>query len=479
MKVWKFVLLGSGYSFVLSSAFLVNWELGAGAATLIVLIHSILAILKKYGEVVIIEEDVEIPSQQAPVKKKKTSPSRVKAQNIQKTQNVNAIAGLNQNIFAQFQSNLKDKVEPEGEPLSDKNLTNKPVPSASSRKQSSAPLKAYTSAKNSFDEVLGLEQPDKITLKQKKAQAKKPIKVELEEEAFPAPPPRAQSSAPELPPTHSQLNPYANRSKNLLKELAKSVEHSDEDDLFADVQIPLLGESRGYGSEQSNHRSNDDFFDEGLSSSLKSYASPEEKKAEADALLKMAENSFKSELWEETRASLDNYFILMEELGFLPEWDVWLLYAKVCLKEGNITKAVSCIEKIKEDGLEQQHPDYVKTMEALVAGLEEQHAFQPALPLLHDLLNFYRQQLDRIGMDNIYDRIERALEVLEDDERLIRIYKNHLEIKRILKDQYGESRLLDLIGNRYYKMGNKELSRQYYEDNLRIKAAIEKSNSSS
>ena len=81
-------------------------------------------------------------------------------------------------------------------------------------------------------------------------------------------------------------------------------------------------------------------------------------------------------------------------------------------------------------------------------------------------------------MDNLYERIERALEVIGDDERLIRIYKNHLEIKRILKDKYGESRLLDLIGNRYYKMGNKELSRQYYEDNLRIKAVIEKIESS-
>ncbi len=495
----KITLLISGYCVIITSSLLVSWEHGIGVTALIAALHSIIAMLKKNGKVILLNEASSPNSS-----KKKSSAKRTSS----KKEEISEIAGFNSNVFAKFQSNLQEHQKtshPEqqtGEASSSKkqpipSLDNKRVPlpvksGTSSNKINSLAVSSTPGTKKqnpyekkkkesslSFSDTLGMEREDQVKLSKQAKPLQQNRKTNQKNQTSPSLS-KKQSPESKAPNQHLQGNAtpagtekkMKHQEKRTSEQLNRLLETIDED-LFADVQIVLPSED-SLDKSPSHTNTTHDLFDEGLGDVLERYHSPEEKLAEAEALLKMANSSFQAGHALDAKASLDNYFLIQREMRQKIDWEVQYLYAQICLKLGDISTANNYFSKITKDGLTSTHPDYCKILEAMTMSLEEHQMYEATLPLLYDLLNYYRQQLDRAQMDATYERLEKALEELGDDERLIRTFKNHLEIKRILKDRYGESRLLDLIGNRYYKMGEKELSRKYYEDNLHLKALIEK-----
>lgn len=456
----KIVLLLSGYTVIISSATFVGWEQGIGVAALIGTLHGMVALVKKNGEVVVLQEK----KTSKPKGKKSTKPATSASK-----KDIAKLAGLNKNVFAQFQNNLEghqisDKTEKKVSAAPVKKTVSKPASVSTGKRANPYQSQAQPERRVPFSETLESEKEDKVSLTpQSKPKRKIP---ETQRQKPPVPRPTPQSS----PQPEGKLPPFP---QSQLTELLQGNHEDSDDDLFADIQITLPSEE----SKTSNSKDSvpaPDFFDEGLGASLKNHDTHDEKVSEAAALLKMARTSFQANAFLEAKVSLDNYFSVLKEINQTPDWEVQYLYAQICLKLGDTESARAFFTRIKENGLETDHPEYAKIIEAITTGLEDHQMHEESVPFLYDLLNYYRHELDRPRMDHTYERIERALEALGDDERLIRVYKNHLEIKRILKDRFGESQLLDTIGNRYYKMGEKELSRKYYEDNLQLKAVLEK-----
>ncbi len=498
--MWKIVLVGSGYCILIGGATWVSLDHGIGVAALLAILHSIIAVLKKNSEVTTVEEPV---AERAPAKKAKTTKKKASAKAASKAKSASqatqssdakpkstntkknsspqeAFGGFDTNVFAQFQKNLQDNQQTDPSLASAEPAKTVPTDPPQSNTESPNPYahiqqpKPFVSElKTSLEEEQIAETTeDMVTLHSKR----KTRKTELaslspstaETNGTPATSPSPQTNLDEGTNATSNNLP----SKNLLRELMESADVAEDDDLFADVQVTLPSEER-QAKENTVVGGARDLFDEGLGDVLNRYHSNEEKSMEARALLKMAEGSYAAGHVSEAKASMDNYFSLLHELSETATWEVQQLYGKICLRLGDVTRAVSSFSEVSQ-GMNPHHPEHGKVLEEITQALESLQHYEEVVPFLYDQLNHARQQLDRPKMDQVYERIERILESLGDDERLIRAYKNHLEIKRVLKDRDGESHLLDLLGSRYYKMGEKELSRKYYEDNLRLRASLEK-----
>ena len=272
-------------------------------------------------------------------------------------------------------------------------------------------------------------------------------------------------------PTSLQNNPYAKSASNpeeragaLLKELTKMSpeDQKNTSDLFADMKVEL--------PSKSSMPSEAHWFDEGIDESLKE-VSRDEQIAEAQALLRFAQQTFDSLQFHEAELTLKSHLVALEELAMPPSFEALMLKGQLEILNEKPQMAAqtfqSMLAQVENHGLK-----YQKVLEAIIEFFENKNYFSEALPYLYHLLNEARHDLDRVKMDLIYEKIEYALEVTGEQERLMRTYQNHLEIKRILKDREGEIRLLDALGTYHYKYGNKELSQEFYEAQIQLKAVM-------
>ena len=290
----------------------------------------------------------------------------------------------------------------------------------------------------------------------------------------------------EVPTNFSDPKLTTPQQQKFFKALHATDEENEESDLFADVHIHLEGDPLLEEENVASDPSTDPLYDEGLSQALRRDDASTEALAEINALLELTHKSFNAKKWSDAQASLDMYLAELRKMGQKPSHEVNYLQTQIANKveppaESPAKSApnptpkpaqAASSSKTSKKALPAASGDYVKILEELAGSLEKRKAHQELLPILHDLLNHHRQQLNRLEMDRIYERIERTLEALGETERLLRTYKSHLEIKKVLKDRYGESLLLDLIGIHYYKVGDSEQSQHYYEENLRVKASI-------
>ena len=250
----------------------------------------------------------------------------------------------------------------------------------------------------------------------------------------------------------------------------------EEDDLFADIHIPLAGESGNQGEEK---HENPIWEEDILENEIHRNSSSEDYEAESKALLQMAESAYAAKQWSSVYESLQNYFQALAQMNEEPTVRTRYMFILSCLQVDNLASIGDHLQPLLRDQTFVKDPDYPLILEEMSQGLEKKQEYSFALLSLQSLLNHHRQQLNRIEMDQVYLRIEKALEMLGEGGRLIKVYENHLEIKRILKDRLGEIELLDAIGTQFYKMGNKEKSREYYEESLQLKNAKQQTSSTS
>ncbi len=240
------------------------------------------------------------------------------------------------------------------------------------------------------------------------------------------------------------------------------------EDLFSDAYIPLPHQL------QAPTPAKEDLYDEGLGKTLGHSASPDETRDEAEALLQMARSFARARNWQEAKVSLDNHLQLLQELKRTPQAEDLQLYVKALIELGEIQQAAHHLDGVRrqKDGLEGE--DLARMVRDVVEGLEQEQAWETMIPLLQDLLNYARQQLDRNEMDRLYDKLEQALEATKEEDRLVRICHSHLEIKRAIGDVEGEERLLSKLGRLHHRRGDKEMANQLYQDTLRLRSNMER-----
>ena len=240
------------------------------------------------------------------------------------------------------------------------------------------------------------------------------------------------------------------------------------EDLFSDAYIPLPHQL------QAPTPAKEDLYDEGLGKTLGHSASPDETRDEAEALLQMARSFARARNWQEAKVSLDNHLQLLQELKRTPQAEDLQLYVKALIELGEIQQAAHHLDGVRrqKDGLEGE--DLARMVRDVVEGLEKEQAWETMIPLLQDLLNYARQQLDRNEMDQLYDKLEQALEATKEEDRLVRICHSHLEIKRAIGDVEGEERLLSKLGRLHHRRGDKEMANQLYQDTLRLRSNMER-----
>lgn len=467
------------YLLVSSAASLVSWELSAGSFTLLLLIHTLVTLIRNNTS------QVDQAAANRPAKPlQQTTTTATKATNLTRTASKSKAAtraatqaldtkseltAANLEAFARFRKNIANQAIQAAEP---------PPAPPSLEHQPTAPepqLKQQAATPRRLPNPYQTKEAPKPPRFADELDSEGAAKVSISRPSAAAAPPKTMAQPDQ--PVHEPARLSAPRSQQEVAPKREGLSlqdpnDNDEQDLFADVRIELASESGQEPEDDSTPLQS--FMDEGLSGSLKRFSSREEQEAEAGTLLNMAQTAFQARNYTEAKAGFDNYLTVMDELKTQPKWEDLYLYGRICLKLNLIEEALKRFEAVTTDHLDNRHDDYGTILEEIAQDLETRDRQEEAVPFLQKLLNYYRQKLDRPSMDRVYERLEAALEKSHDDEKLIRTYKNHLEIKRMLKDSTGESLLLDAIGNKLYKMGQKELSRQYYEESVRLKSVIER-----
>ena len=418
-----------------------SMELTLAAAVLWILLMILLWILRRNMEVVSssFSQTVSFANESSRVAPKSAS-----------SENTQVFTGLDSSVFTQFRENLEQNerkqgnfvLAPEDEPTEIVNLKHQPV------QPEPEPVDA-----NRFEQALATaeQQPpppkDRVTIRHRKNTV--------------AERPRAQTLR-----RHSDVGSLYSLSKQRLSQHPEIPESTE--DLFSDAYIPLPHQL------QAPTPAKEDLYDEGLGKTLGHSASPDEARDEAEALLQMARSFARARNWQEAKVSLDNHLQLLRELKRTPQAEDLQLYVKALIELGEIQQAAQHLDGVRQqkDGLEGE--DLALMVRDVVEGLEKEQAWEAMIPLLQDLLNYSRQQLNRNEMDRLYDKLEQALEVTKDEDRLVRTCHSHLEIKRAIGDVEGEERLLSKLGRLHHRRGDKEMANQLYQDTLRLRNSMER-----
>ena len=418
-----------------------SMELTLAAAALWILLMLLLWILRRNMEVVFtnFSQTVSFANESPRVIPKSASSGSAET-----------FTSLDSSVFARFRENLEQNERkqgnfvpvPEDEPTKVVNLKRQPV------QTEPEPVDA-----DGFEQALATaeQQPpppkDRVTIRRRNNTA-----IER---------PRAQTLR-----RHSDIGSLYSLSKQRLSQQPEIPDSTE--DLFSDAYIPLPHQL------QAPTPAKEDLYDEGLGKTLGHSASPDETRDEAEALLQMARSFARARNWQEAKVSLDNHLQLLQELKRTPQAEDLQLYVKALIELGEIQQAAHHLDGVRrqKDGLEGE--DLARMVRDVVEGLEKEQAWETMIPLLQDLLNYARQQLDRNEMDRLYDKLEQALETTKEEDRLVRTCHSHLEIKRAIGDVEGEERLLSKLGRLHHRRGDKEMANQLYQDTLRLRNSMER-----
>ena len=207
-----------------------------------------------------------------------------------------------------------------------------------------------------------------------------------------------------------------------------------------------------------------------LGAQLAESSGSQEKQAEAEALLEMAHLAREGEHWEDTLASLSAHLQILRDLGAPPSNQALQLHAQAALQTGAVSAALNSLGQVWGNLAPPEREEYAEVVLELTRNLVREQQDEQALPHLQALESHFQENKDTARLDMLYDLLEQVYERGGDPLLLVVAYKQHLEVKRTLDDHPGQGRLLDLLGTHYYQQGDRSASRQYYEDQLRLKS---------
>ena len=521
MKIWKKIILGTVLLVFEYSMFQISLELGLASLVLICAVFSIWIVLHKITTVTVHPELIlsSAPFRDSPDSKNNDLfPVNSRALDTEAL-----IPGVNANIFEQFREklNLSPTIDspPSVESLSDEDFTNSPKKTGTTDLVTEAYQKAGTfNATDNFSEELDEVEKVRVTLSEnaKFRQEKNEVdsenkheidleeKQDLDEGADQA---EAEIQAninndnlenhKKLGAGEAELEILSSKHHALKKQRASVAEEQPEDfdeDLFADELISIPGGEINTETYSEIFSDEDPFQplsseysledDEPLGLSSQNINSQQEIVSEAEALLRLATTACEADKMDEAKASLDGYLDILKELDQNPSPDVLYLADRLDLPLSSLSENATVsktkltkkeVEKKQTTSLKDapDQTNYANVMDGIVKSLEEKDAYEEALPLLRDLLNYNRQRVNISAMDPLYDRIEKAHSSMQNDEELVTAYKEHLSIKQQLGDLEGELHLLDLISYYYANTSDQKASERYQAESKRIKASLD------
>ena len=507
MKIRKIILLGIVLIVLEYSMFQISLELGLSSLVLICAVLSIWNVLKKITTVIVYPEMVlsSAPFRDSPDSKE----NNIIPGNQRVTDAETLVPGVNANIFEQFREKLNLSSTLDSTPSVESFSSEDSAPSPENMVTTDFVNEAYQKARkfngpDNFSEELDEVEQVKVTLSEyakvlqekNKDDSEKKYEVELEEKQENINSDNLETKK-KLGAGEAALEILSSKNQALKKQRASiAVEplKDFDEDLFADELIPMP-EFETYTETYPEIFSDEDPFqplsdsysledDEPLGSTLQNTTPRQEKDAEAEALLKLATTACESGKMDEAKAGLESYLDILKELGQNPSPDVLYLADKLDLQLDSVIKNenVSNKELIKKEVKKKQtssikdaseQTNYANVMDGIVKSLEEKEAYEEALPLLKDLLNYNRQRVNISAMDPLYDRIEQAHSSMQNDDELVTAYKEHLAIKQQLGDLEGELHLLDLISYYYANTSDQKASERYQAESKRIKASLD------
>ena len=521
MKILKKIILGIILLVFEYSMFQISIELGLTSLVLICAVLCIWIVLKKVTTIIV---QPELVLSSAPFRDSTNSANiDILPANQRSSDAENLIPGVNANIFEQFREKLNLNPTPNSPPSADPLPTEDPATAPQNNGTPDLVSEAYQKAgtfngPENFSEELDEAEQVKVTLSEnvkilqgkdeeeleEKHENEVEEKHELAEKAEQTETEKQENINSDNAETEKTLGAgeaaleLLSRKHQALKEQTASIAVEPlvdfDEDLFADELIPIPG-GETYAETDSEMFSDEDPLpplsdayslkdEEPFSSSLQNTTPQEEKIAEAEALLKLATTACESGRMNEAKAGLESYLEILKELGQQPSPDVLQLAEKLELpldsssKNADVSKSEppkTDVEQKQESPLKDvpEQTNYANVMDGIVKTLEEKDAYEEALPLLKDLLNYNRQRVNISAMDPLYDRIEQAHSSMQNDEELVAAYKEHLAIKQQLGDLEGELHLLDLISYYYANTSDQKASERYQAESKRIKASLD------
>jgi hypothetical protein len=509
MKILKNLVFGVFLLILEISMFQISLELGISSLLLVSAILCIWMVLKKITTVVVPQELVlsSEPFRDSGASGKKEMISA----NQKASETENAIPGVDGTIFEQFRKNLNLNPIPNSSsetiPYPENSANPDFVTDAYQKAGSSSGPENFSEELDEVEQVkvtlsanaktLQEEQNEEITAVKTDDETEKIAEKKAEKDAEKEEVPNAEKtdSDRKLGAGEEALELLSRKHDALRRQTARnSMEQFGDfdDDLFADELIPLPG-GENYAETENEMFSDEDPFanltesysledEEKLDSSLFNSTTHDEKNSEAEALLKLATTACEAGKMEEAKASLESYLELLNELGKNPSQDVLHLAEKLDItidsspnKKTDANNFATETEKKQETILKDvpEQTNYANVMDGIVKSLEKKEAYEEALPLLKDLLNYNRQRVNISAMDPLYDRIEQAYSSMKNDEDLVATYKEHLAIKQQLDDLEGELHLLDLISYYYANTGDQKASERYQLESKQIKDSLD------
>ena len=517
MKIQKKMILGILLLVFEYSMFHISLELGLASLILIGAVLCIWIVLKKITTVVVHPDLIfsSAPFRDSPNSKK--GDKLILNQRVAKAENL--ISGVNSNIFEQFREKLDLSPTLVSPPSVESLAAEDPSTSPENLGSTDLVTEAYQKAESfngpdNFSEELDEVEQVKVTLSENakilqeknEDDSENNHEVDLEEiqglaeEAEQAEAEKQENINSDNIETKKKLGAgeaeleILSAKHQALKDQTASIDVKPlvdfDEDLFADELIPIPG-----GETYTEISSDEDLTpplsdaysledEEPFGSSLQNTSSPQEKYAEAEALLKLATTACESGKIKEAKVGLESYLDILKELRQNPSHDVLNLAEKleISLYPASKNEPVSKMGQTKKENEKKQtsslkdapeQTNYSNVMDGIVKSLEEKNAYEEALPLLKDLLNYNRQRVNISAMDPLYDRIEQAHSSMQNDEELVTAYKEHLAIKQQLGDLEGELHLLDLISYYYANTSDQKASERYQAESKRIKASLD------
>jgi tetratricopeptide (TPR) repeat protein len=207
-----------------------------------------------------------------------------------------------------------------------------------------------------------------------------------------------------------------------------------------------------------------------LDAQLAKSSESQEKQTEAEALLEMAHLAREGEHWEDALVSLSMHLQILRDLGESPSNQALQLHAQAALQTGAVLEALDSLGLVWNNLAPPDREEYAEVVLELTRNLVREQQDEQALPHLQALESHFQENKDAARLDMLYNLLEQVYERGGEHPLLVNAYKRHLEVKRTLDDRPGQGRLLDLLGTHYYQQGDRGASRQYYEDQLRLKS---------
>ena len=292
--------------------------------------------------------------------------------------------------------------------------------------------------------------------------------------------PKPRSAPSEGDGVTVRLSSAAKRKGRTRKAGPAVQEPGQEEDLFADLRPkPLPAEeaqpdpkakpparSRAAQKGASTASPVEDAIGAALHDETPSQPAPDQ----GGLLLKLAEEALDRGDRAGAQAGIEQMLGLGAEASPDVPWHIKLLQAKMALLDRDFPLAQAGFEAVLHLNPALREADYPPLIDRLIRPLTGAEAEGQRAALLMKVVAHYRQAGDRAAVDRLYGLIEAAQELAKDEAKLIQYLKNHLEIRKVLEDVDGQLELIDRIGNRYYKLGDTQTARQYYEDGLKLRA---------